>query len=77
MHKILHHHLKLHAYNIQIVQALEPDDWPYQNMLQTYSDKLTKTTASWTSSPVMSQPFMHPGWYTDLLAEFGVLRNCM
>ena len=72
VHKVLHKRLRLHAYKLQIVQALKPDDRPRRAAKKFFS-ALIMTMATLTVCVFPTkQLFMYPGKSISLTFEYGV-----
>ena len=74
VHKVLHKRLRLHAYKLQIVQALKPDDRPRRAAFaKKFFSALMMTMATLTVCVFPTkQLFMYPGKSISITFEYGV-----
>ena len=74
VHKVLHKRLRLHAYKLQIVQALKPDDRLAEQLsLKKFFSALMMTMATLTVCVFPAkQLFMYPGKSISITFEYGV-----
>ena len=77
VHKVFHKRLRLHAYKLQIVQALKPDDRPRraafaEEILQRIDDDMMAMATLTVCVFPTKQLFMYPGKSISITFEYGV-----